>query len=152
MTNLQERILEIFKDLKTSKNGVQKPQSFDSKIRLWDRRSQDEAEQAIADLITDNYMSVNESWYVLTEKGYNYIYRDYSIEDTEEIILDIVRNHKVGVGNIIIQNWFTSTQQSADRFHFDNFNKALQNIIDKDFLENTEQGLKLTSSGYEKIY
>lgn len=152
MTNLQDRVLEIFKDLKTSKNGVQKPQSFDAKIRRWDRRSQDEAGQAISDLISDNYMSVNDGWYVLTEKGYNHIYKDYSIDDTEEIILDTVRKHKVGVGNIIKENWLTSTQQSVGRFHFDNFNKALQNIIDKGFLENTNQGLKLTLSGYEKIY
>ena len=151
MTNTQEKILDVFKKHKTPKDGLIKPQSFD--IRSWDRRSQDEFPEAMKQLIADGYSSVKDDWYVLTEKGYNHIYCDYSIEDTKEIILGVFRKHKVGVGEILMQNHFISVQKNADRFHFDNFNSAMQSLISDGLIEITDKGYtKLTQSGYDKIY
>ena len=151
MTNTQEKILDVFKKHKTPKEGILKPQSIN--IRIWDRRSQDEFENAMKQLIADEYVSVKNEWYVLTEKGYNHIYCDYSIEDTKELILEVFRKHKIGVGEILMPNHFISLQQNIDRFHFDNFTIAIQSLILERLIENTDKSYyKLTQSGYDKIY
>ena len=151
MTNTQEKILDVFKKHKTPKDGVLKHQSLN--IHSWDRRSQDEFQKSMNDLISKGYVSTKEEWYVLTEKGYDHIYRDYSIAYTEEIILDVFRKHKTGVGQILMQNHFITVQQNADRFHFDNFNIALNNIIAGGLIEITNEGYyKLTQAGYDRIY
>jgi hypothetical protein len=152
MTNTQQKILEVFKEFKTSLNGVLKPQSLDSRIRNWDRRSQDEAANAVEQLIKEEYISTNDNWYVLLEKGYNHLFSDYKLEDTENIILDVFKKHKIGVGQMLMTNSFISTQNSAERFHFDNFNNAINSLIQKHLIESTERGYILTQSGYEKIY
>lgn len=151
MTDTQEKIFEVFKKHKTPKDGVIKPQSFD--IRNWDRRIHDEFQDAIGQLITDNYVSTKDGWYVLTEKGYNHIYSNYTIEDTIELILDVFRKHKVIVGEILMQNHFIKPQQDMDRFHFDNFSIAMQKIIVDGLIELTKEGCyKLTQFGYNRIY
>ena len=151
MTSTQEKILEVFKKHKTPKDGVIKPQSFD--IRSWDRRSQDEFQDAMNQLITDGYVSTKDNWYVLTEIGYDHNYSEYSIEDTKELIMGVFKKHKVGVGEILMQNHFITLQQTMERFHFDNFNSAIQGLISDELFEITDKGYyKLTQSGYDKIY
>lgn len=104
-------------------------------------------------LISDEYISIKDNWYVLTEKGYDHLYSDYSIEDTKDLILGVFRKHKVGVGEILMQNHFISLQQDMDRFHFDNFNAALHSLIAEGQIEINEKNYyKLTQSGYDKIY
>lgn len=151
MTNTQEKILEVFKKFKTPKDGIIKLQSFNT--QTWDRKSQDEFNSAMQQLISDVYVSTKDGWYVLTEDGYNYIYRKYSIEDTKQLIMNVFRNHKVGVGGILMQNNFITLQQTAERFHFDNFTFALQSLISDGLIEVNEIGYyKLTQSGYDRIY
>lgn len=151
MTNTQEKILEVFKKHKVPVNGILKPQSIN--FRTWDRRSQDEFQISMNELIEEGYVSVRDNWYVLEEKGYRYIYRNYSIEDTKKIILDVFRKHKVGVGEILMSNHFITTQQNAERFHFDNFNSAMQDLIADGLIEFTDKGYyMLTQLGYDNIY
>lgn len=151
MTNTQEKILEIFKKHKTPKEGVIRPQSFD--INSWDRLSQDEFAEAINQLIEEGYVSVKEGWYLLTEKGYDYIFRNYSIKDTEEVILNFFRKHKIREGEVLMQRNFNSLQEE-DRFHFDNFNNAMQNLILEGLIEITVEKnyFKLTQAGYNRVY
>jgi len=151
MTNTQEKILEVFKEHKVSRNGVLKPQSIN--IRSWDRRSQDEFENEIKQLIEDEYIFIKDSWYVLTDKGCDYIYRNYSIETTKSLILEVFKKHKIGIDEIIMQNSFIKLQQSVDRFHFDNFTLAFQNLISDEYIEIAGNNCyKLTKLGYDNIY
>lgn len=152
MTNTEQKILDVFKEFKTSRNGVLKPQSLDSRIRSWDRRSQDESRASIQQLISDEYITINDNWYILLDKGYDYISKDYSIEDTEALILDIFRKHKKGIGEMLMTNSFLAVQQSAERFHFDNFDNAFKSLISKGLLEQVERGFRLTQKGYDTIY
>lgn len=152
MTSTQEKILEVFKEFKIAINGILNPQSLNSRIRTWGKRSQDESTEAIKQLITGGYISSDDKWYILLEKGYNYIFRNYSIEDTEQLILDVFRKHKIGVGEILMQNSFLSFRQEAERFHFENFNNAILNLHTKRLIESSDMGYKLTQAGYERIY
>lgn len=152
MTNTAEKILEVFKEFKTPVNGVLKPQSLDSRIRNWDKRSQDEAANAINQLITDEYISTKDNWYVLLEKGYTHLFSGYKLEDTENIILSVFAKHKIGVGQMLMTNSFITLQNSVERFHFDNFNNAINSLIEKGLIQTTERGYILTQNGYDKIY
>jgi len=152
MDNLQQEILRIFGEFKTPVNGILNPQSLQSRIRNWDRRSQDNSVQALNELISNGYVGTKENWFTLTQRGYDFLNQDLSIEDTENIILDFLRNRNLGVGHVIMENWFINLTTKLERFHFDNFNKALQNIIAKGFIEVRNNGLFLTQEGYDKLY
>ncbi len=152
MDNLQQEILKIFGEFKTPVNGIISLQSVESRIRNWDRRSQDNSKQALDELISTGYVGTKNSWLTLTQKGYDFLNQGNSIADTEEIILDFLRKRNLGVGHIIMENWFTSLRTKLERFHFDNFNEALQNIINKGFIEVRSDGLFFTQKGYDKIY
>ena len=74
MTSTQEKILDVFKQNNIPKNGILSPQLID--YFSWDRLSQDEFPDAMQGLINDGFVSTKDIWYVLTEKGYNCIYKD----------------------------------------------------------------------------
>lgn len=153
MTNLKQRILEIFKDFKTPVNGILKPQSVEGRIRNWDRRSQDEANGAFNELISDGYIGLKDGWYTLTQKGYNHLNKDYSITDTENIILDFLKSRNLKAGYVIMPNWFNSLLTKLDRVHFDNFYTALQNVIDNGIIEvRSNNDMFFTQKGYDALY
>ncbi|MPS74240.1 MAG: hypothetical protein E2590_13990 [Chryseobacterium sp.] len=152
MDNLQQKLLQIFGEFRTPVDGVLKPQSLESRIKNWDRRSQDNAHQALNDLISNGYVGTKDSWFTLTQKGYDFLNQGLSIEDTENIIMEFLRKRNLGVGHAIMANWFTSLTTRLERFHFDNFNNALQNIINKGFIEERSNGLFFTQKGYDRVY
>lgn len=152
MDNLQQKILEIFGEFRTPINGVLKPQSLESRINKWDKRSQDNSSQALDALISNGYVGIKDSWLQLNQKGYDFLNQGLKIEDTENIILDFLRKKNLGVGNIIMENWFTSLTNNLQRFHFDNYKEAFQNIIKKGFIEKRNNRLFLTQEGYDKLY
>ncbi|ADQ82989.1 hypothetical protein J5295_08840 [Riemerella anatipestifer] len=152
MENLQERILKIFSEFKTPVNGILMPQSIESRISKWDRRSQDEASNALNELISNGYVGTSGHWLTLTQKGYDFLNQGLSIEDTENVILEFLRKRNLGVGHVIMENWFISLQNQIERFHFDNFNVALNNILNKGYIEQRDNGIFLTQKGYDKLY
>lgn len=152
MDNLQQKILEIFGEFRTPVNGVLKPQSIYSRITNWDRRSQDNSQQALNDLMSDGYIGTKDNWLTLTQQGYDFLNKGYSISDTESIILDFLKDRNLGVGHVIMENWFISLTTKLERFHFDNFNNAFQNIIDKGYIEVRSNGMFFTQRGYDEIY
>lgn len=152
MDNLQQKILKIFGEFKTPANGILKPQSLSSRIKNWDRRSQDNSQQALDELISNGYVGTKDNWLTLTQKGYDFLNQGFSIEDTENIILDFLRNRNFGVGHVIMENEFANLTRKLERFHFENFNQAVQNIISNGFIEVRNNRLYLTQEGYDKLY
>lgn len=152
MDKLKENILKIFREFKTPVNGILKPQSLEGRIIKWDRRSQDNAQQALTELISEGYVGTKEGWLTLTQKGYDFLNIGYSIIETETVILNFLSKRNLGVGNVIMENWFNSELPKLERIHFDNFNTALQNIINKGFIEVRTNGWFLTQEGYDEIY
>ncbi|MPT35695.1 MAG: hypothetical protein E2604_11580 [Flavobacterium sp.] len=153
MDQLKQRILEIFREFKTPVNGILKPQSVEGRIRNWDRRSQDDANEAINELISEEYIGVKDNWYTLTQKGYNHLNEDYSITDTENIILNFLKSRNLKAGDVIMPNWFNSLLQNIGRVHFDNFNTALQNVIHKGIIEvRSNNDMFFTQKGYDELY
>ncbi|MCL2597478.1 MAG: hypothetical protein FWD66_07445 [Paludibacter sp.] len=104
-------------------------------------------------LIDDGFVSTKDDrWYILTEQGYEYIYKNYTVKDTEELIMSVFRKHKKGIGEPIMSNSFLSLQQDMERFHFDNYGLAFQNLIEGNFIELVNDRLyKLTKDGYDRI-
>lgn len=152
MDILQSKVLQIFREFKTPVDGILNPQSIQSKIRNWDRRSQDNSLVAINELKSNGYIGTKDNWFTLTQKGYNFLYEGFSIEDTENIILEFLRKRNLGVGHVIMKNWFTSFTTEIERYHFDNFNEAFSNIIEKEYIEVRQNGLFFTQKGYDKVY
>jgi predicted transcriptional regulator len=152
MTIRQDLILKAFKKLRVPCDGALKPESLDIEIKRWPEPYQDEAFDALKRLVDSEYILVRGSSYVLTEKGYDYIYKDYSIRDTEKIILDEIRRRDIDAGNIIMSNWLNALQRDMEIFHSDNFNNAIRSLIDKGFIEAAEMGYKLTQEGYSEAY
>jgi predicted transcriptional regulator len=152
MNELKEKILDIFREFKTPVNGVLNPKSIEGRILKWNRTLQENTQQSITELISEGYVGSKEGWLTLTQKGYDFLYNGYSILETESIILDFLAKRNLGVGNVIMQNWFNSELTKLERIHFDNFNTALQNIIDKGFIDAGTNGWFLTQKGYDEIY
>lgn len=152
MTNTQELILQVFQDFKTAREGVLKPQSLDTRVRKWERPAQEEAAEALQGLMAEDYVSTKEGWYVLTGKGYDYIYRNHSVAETEKIIRQELKRRNLAAGNSILLNWFNTLKHEIDRYHFDHFNEAFQNLVNEEIMEAAERGYKLTDKGYNQLY
>lgn len=103
-------------------------------------------------MISNGYVGTKDNWLRLTQKGYDFLNQGFSISDTERVILDFLRKRNLGVGHAIMENWFTSLTPKLERFHFDNFNKALQNIVDKGYIEIRSNEMFFTQKGYDEIY
>jgi hypothetical protein len=152
MTITEELTLKAFKKFRIPSGGVLKAESFSAEMKRWHKAYQEEAFSARKKLIDGGYLSIKDKCYILTDKGYNYIYKDYSVIDTEKLILTKIGRHGIDVGNIIMTGWLNSLQLEAERFHSDNFNNAIQNLMEKGFIETVEIGYRLTQEGYSKIY
>jgi hypothetical protein len=152
MTNLQEQILEVFKDFKVSRNGVMNPLSLDMRIKKWDSNSRNDSATAVKELIGNGYISFDQNWYTLLDKGYDHIFYGYSIADTESLILGEFKSRKISIGHRLMRDSLSPLQQSLERFHFDNFNPALKNLILVGLIEIEDRSYKLTQKGYDKIY
>lgn len=152
MDNLQQKILAIFSIFKTPVNGNLKLQNIESQIKNWDKRSQDNSQTALETLISNGYIYKDDTWLKLTQKGYDFLNQGYSIKNTEDLILNFLVKRNLSVGDIILYNWFTALFPKLERIHLDNFNDALQNIINKGFIEIRDSKMYLTQGGYDKIY
>ena len=152
MNQTKIKILEVFREFKTPVDGILNPQSLNSRIMKWDVKSQDESKNAIEELMKDEYIGMNDRFLTLTQKGFDFLNQDYDIEDTETIVLDMLRKRKLRVGNVIMPNWLTAEQQNLERIHFENFNQAINNVLQKEYIEEKPNGLFLTQKGYDKIY
>jgi len=151
MTTTQEKIFEVFREFKIQKNGRLQFMSFN--ILSWDKLLREDFRNAMEDLISEKYIVQEKDCYVLTKTGYNYIYRNYSIDDTRALIMDVFQNYGVGVGEVLMQNSFFSWHTTEDRFHIDNLGLAMKDLISEGLIEITETGnFKLTKFGYDKIY
>lgn len=150
---MRERILEIFKKQKTPVNGFVMNRVFSTFIRTLNPREQDEFPTALQGLLDEGYIETRDGDYILTQEGYNYIYRDYTLNETEEIILNVFREHKIRAGQILMQNTFTILQNRLERIHFDNFNNAINSLITDGLITITPQRhFMLTQNGFEHIY
>ena len=152
MTGMQERIFKVFKEFKVSRNGVIDSHSLDKTIKKWGTGSRDGEDKAIDELIALAYLSFDNDWYTLLAKGYDHIYAGYSIGDTELLILGEFKARKISPGHRLMRDSLSPFQHSLERFHMDNFNTALLNLISIGFLVKEERGYILTQNGYDKIY
>lgn len=151
MTSTQEKILNNFKHYKTPVDGILNPRSID--VRSWDRRSQDEFNDHLENLIEQEYLGTKNSWLTLKQKGYDYLYRDYKVQDTKDLIMQVFAEHELGVNQVLMKRVFNNFVQKLERFHFDNFNKAMDSLISDELIEpQDDRFLKLTQKGYDYIY
>jgi len=133
MNQVQQLILEIFKEFKVPVDGIINPMSF--RVNSWDRNLQDQFIDSIEKLIKEGYVFSKEKNYGITQKGYDLIYQNYSIKDTEELILSLFKKHKVGVDEILMSNNFTLFVNELERYHFDNFTNAIDSLIKETSIE-----------------
>jgi len=152
MKELEQCLIDVFKEFKVPKNGIIRSQTLYGRIRTWDRPAQDGATSALNQLISDGYIAFDDNHYILLENGYNYIFRNYSIVDTEKVILNEFKIRKLGVDHILPSNTLISLQQSVERFHFDNFTIALERLISQKHIKELDHGYILTGKGYDEIY
>ena len=149
MNNLQLKILNIFREFKNGVGHVLNPQSLNSKISQWDRRSQDESQTAIENLVTEGFISYDGSHFILNQSGYDKIWEGYTLQDTENFILNIYRERNLGIGHGLHPAALNGIRNNAERFHMDNMGTAWQSLVDKGYLNENGQ---LQQTGYDKIY
>jgi wobble nucleotide-excising tRNase len=152
MNEVSKRIMEIFRKAKVGADNVLKTQVVQEAIRSWDRPAQGEAQKASNKLMDEGYLQAKEGWYVLTQKGYDYVYEGYSIEDTKRLILDEFERKKVGASEGMMVNSLISLKQNAGRFDMDNFAKAMQEMANDAWIKESGHMLLLTEEGYKKVY
>jgi hypothetical protein len=152
MTGMQERIFNVFKEFKVSRNGVIDSNSLDLTIKKWGTGSREGEDKALGELVALGYLSFENNWYTLLGKGYDHIYDGYTITDTESLILGEFKARKINAGHRLVRDSLSPLQHSLERYHIDNFNAALLNLITLGFLVKEDRSYILTQNGYDKIY
>ena len=152
MTGIQDRIFKVFKEFKVSRNGVIDNNSLDVTIKKWGTGSREGEAAALNELISLGYLSLDNNWYTLLPKGYDHIYHGYSVTDTESLILGEFKARKISPGHRLMRDSLSPFQHSLERFHMDNFNPALLNLMTFGFLQKQDRGYILTQKGYDKIH
>lgn len=152
MNQVGKKIMEIFRTAKVGAESVLKPQVVQQAIRSWSRPDQDAAPAALKELMEEGYLSTKEDWYVLTQKGYDYLYEGYSIENTKRLILDVFEQQKVGAGKSIMASALIGVRQKANRFDMDNFQAALEELVKDGVIEPKGNMIMLTEEGYKEVY
>jgi hypothetical protein len=70
-------IMDVFRDFKVGKNGSLLVQLLSNKKNGWNEVDQDNFGQALKELEEVGYIREGKNGFILTEKGYNYLYPNY---------------------------------------------------------------------------
>ena len=105
----------------------------------------------IIELVKENYLSEKNGGFELLQKGYNYIFKDYTLEDTEQLILLTLKNHNIKKGESVLFN-FINRKSEWEKYFVDTFDDAIKSLTDKELFIKDDQNLLLTDLGYDKVY
>lgn len=152
MNSIEQKILKIFHDRKVGENKVLKPQVVELEVSKWNAADRSGVSEALEYLFKEGHIAKKDDWYVLTSKGYSWLYKDSSINETELQILQELRRRELRAGNVIQPNWFISLQMSMNKFHQDNFGGAMENLHQRGIIENRENRMILTEEGEGELY
>lgn len=151
-TAISESIFDIFRKYKVPVNGTLYPRHIVASTHLWDKQRQERFEQQASELVKDGYIVKEGDAYRLTQKGYNYIYQYYSLQDTVELILSDFRKRRIGENEMLLLPALLSTLQEADRYHFDNYDKAMKVLSERGWVATNGRGFVLTREGFSEVY
>lgn len=76
MNETSKKIMEVFREFRVGKNEFFPIQSLMSRVNDWDRGHKDSFDESIVELIKEGYIKESKRpiGYILTEKGYEYLY------------------------------------------------------------------------------
>lgn len=152
MNDTQQLILNTFKQFHVSYNEYLPYSSMNSKKINWTDEHQENFESSLQELVNQDYIQLINRGYILTEKGYNFIFMDYSIEDTKSLIMNEFKKREIQEGQglqVQVFNEFTEYEQ----FHADNFINAMDQLINEEKLRNGNNfNYILTKTGHNTIY
>lgn len=152
ITNISEKIFEIFRKHRIPANGVLYPRHISASIHLWEKSGQEGFEEEMNELVRQGFVNAEEDIFRLTQRGYDYLYRRYSIQDTMDVILSDFRKRRIGKNEILLLPALLATLQDVDRYHFDQYDKAIHVLVDKGWLLANGRGFILTEEGYTEVY
>ncbi|MBL0310113.1 MAG: hypothetical protein IPP77_10665 [Bacteroidetes bacterium] len=151
-SSVSEKIFDIFRKHRIPANGVLYPRHISASVHLWEEESQQSFEEEMSGLVQQGYVNVDDDTYRLTALGYEYLYRHYSLADTIEIILADFRKRRIDKNDILLLPALLATLQNEDRYHFDQYDKAIRCLVEKDWLIANGRGFILTNEGYREVY
>ena len=77
LSDTAKLIMDVFRDLKVGKNGSLLAQLLLNKKKGWTKVDQDNFGQALKELEGDGYIREGKNGFILTERGYSYLYPNY---------------------------------------------------------------------------
>ncbi len=152
MNGLEKKILQLFETYQVARNGILQFQSFQSKVLNFSRKEQDNLTEAIQFLTNKGYIEEVKQGFKLTSSGFDYLYSNITIEDTENEIMDVFYSKNMGVSHVLPKQALMGTKVSLHPKHKENLNEAIDNLLKKQFVEDANTGLRLLQAGYDHIY
>lgn len=151
MTVIEERFLEIFKERKIARNSLVMPQVITIALEKWTEQDRDAAGEADNQLAEMGYVTNENNKYKLLDKGFDYIYRHYNLDQTKQIILDIFKLANLEVGHLLPNGTIMVTRTKLDGYHQENFMIALEALLQDNLITQDVRGFKLTEDGFNRI-
>ncbi|MDE7406009.1 MAG: hypothetical protein K2M89_03965 [Clostridiales bacterium] len=164
LNSAKEVIMDWFRDRKAR---IEHAMDDNDIIRLHIKQSNpkvadcfvDALKELLADGLIEFKKGIMGDVYALTQAGYDFIYdgadSDY-LEQAKEVIMDLFRDRKSRVGDVITSHEIIRLQNSHEPKVIDNLPKAFDSLVDSGLIElsNCLMGecYRLTQDGFDFIY
>lgn len=152
LTEISERILDIFKKHRIPANGLLYERHITSCTSLWDEEEKDAFADEVKNLTELGYVNKDDTVYRLTQAGYDFLYRHLSMDDTIHLILSDFRKRRIGTNDILLLPALLATLQDAERYHFDHYDKAIRILVNRGWIIANGRGFILTDEGYREVF
>jgi len=153
MNQIKEIILNKIKESKLGVGHVLPTRVLQTLfLEVLNPKQQESFNASVDELVNESYLSEKNGGLELLQKGYDHIFKDYTLEDTERLILHILEDSKIGRGHSIPLRIFFERQVDWERYFADTLEMAIQSLITKGIFTEDGQNLFLSDLGFEKVY
>jgi hypothetical protein len=153
MKETEELILQEFKTRRIGKNCMLQFGSLHAASFSWGRRHLDNFETALASLIERGLLTQNGKILFLTETGYDYIYRDDTLDDSIQEVMAWIRSRNIGKNQPLSARPFKLVTADWSAYHRENVEAGLAQLTEEGCLSQNKQGIHfLTEEGYNQVY
>lgn len=153
MDKLSEKLFAKLKGLNLGVGELARNQSLLTFLHTeLNPKEQEDIKGTLEALEADDFISVSDTGIQLKQKGYDHIFSEYSIQDTEEKILNALRKFDLRRGDAVPFVPLFHQRNEWGRYYFDTFQAAFDSLIANGYITKEGQSLFLSDKGFDKLY
>ena len=112
-------------------------------VNKWPAEERDHESEVYNALANKEYVSFENNKYKLLDKGFDYLYKDHSIEQTKGLILDLIQKNNLQAGHVLFYGILTAARVEWDAYHQEKLPTAIAEMKGEGLIQDDRLGYRL---------